>query len=70
MGKIPVVLHGGAREGLVDLIPATPTGGTIVYEQTGFGRLPAEEYVLTDQRETLPAGGKATVARFLCVHGD
>jgi hypothetical protein len=67
---MPVVLHGGARAGLLDLVPFTPKDATIVYERSGFGRLPGEEYVVTDELETLASGRRATVARFLRLHGD
>ncbi len=67
---MPVVLHGGARAGLLDLVPLTPKGTTIVYERAGFGRLPGEEYVVTDELETLASGTRATIARFVRVHGE
>ena len=67
---MPVVLHGGAREGLLDLVPPTAPGITIVYERTSFGRLPREEYVITDELETLADGRTATIARFVPIYGE
>jgi hypothetical protein len=65
MGTMPVVLHGGERDGQLDLVPSAAEGATLFYPRPGFGRLPSEEYVVTDEWESLPGGGGAKVARFV-----